>query len=91
MVRGGGDPGPAVANDRTPAHGRGDRLGPPRYYVLSSTATGANWPITRFLRGLEDVAALKQEPGRNLYLIGGAWTTASLIKAGLVDELRLLL
>ena len=60
------------------------------HYVLSSTLTSALWPKTRFLRGLEDIAALKQQPGKDIYLIGGARTTASLIGAGLVDELRLI-
>jgi dihydrofolate reductase len=60
------------------------------HYVLSSTLTSARWPNTRFLRGLEEIAALKQQPGKDIYLVGGARTTASLIDAGLVDELRLI-
>src|SRR5215217_6775344 len=60
------------------------------HYVLSSTLTSALWPGTSFLRGLDDIAALKQQPGKDIYLIGGARTTASLIDAGLVDELRLI-
>ncbi|MCI4566669.1 dihydrofolate reductase family protein [Lysobacter sp. CFH 32150] len=60
------------------------------HYVLSSTLTSSLWPQTRFVRGLEDVAVLKQQPGRDIYLVGGARTTTSLIDAGLVDELRLI-
>ena len=60
------------------------------HYVLSSTLTSAGWPGTRFLRSLADVAALKQQPGKGIYLVGGARTTASLLDAGLVDELRLI-
>jgi dihydrofolate reductase len=60
------------------------------HYVLSNTLTSALWPNTSFLRGLEDIAALKQQPGKDIYLIGGARTSASLIDAGLVDELRLI-
>ena len=60
------------------------------HYVLSNTVTSAQWPMTSFVRGLEDVAALKQKPGKHIYLVGGARTTASLIDAGLVDELRLI-
>jgi dihydrofolate reductase len=60
------------------------------HYVLSSTLTSALWPKTSFLRRLDDVAALKQQPGKDIYLIGGARTTASLVDAGLVDELRLI-
>lgn len=59
-------------------------------YVLSNTLTVARWPNTRFLRTSEEVAELKRQVGRNIYLIGGAQTTASLIEAGLVDELRLI-
>jgi dihydrofolate reductase len=60
------------------------------HYVLSSTLTSALWPKTSFLRGLEEIAALKQQHGKDIYLVGGARTTASLIDAGLVDELRLI-
>jgi dihydrofolate reductase len=60
------------------------------HYVLSRTLTSARWPNTRFIRGLEEIAALKQQAGKDIYLVGGARTAASLIDAGLVDELRLL-
>ena len=60
------------------------------HYVLSSTLTSSLWPRTSFVRGLEEIAALKQQPGKDIYLVGGARITASLIDAGLVDELRLI-
>jgi dihydrofolate reductase len=60
------------------------------HYVLSRTLTSALLPGTSIVRGLDDVAALKQQPGKDIYLVGGARTTASLIDAGLVDELRLI-
>lgn len=60
------------------------------HYVLSSTLTSALWPGTSFVRGLDEIAALKQLPGKDIYLVGGARTTASLIDAGLVEELRLI-
>jgi dihydrofolate reductase len=59
------------------------------HYVLSRTLTSATWARTRFLRSLDEVAALKEQPGKGIYLIGGARTVASLLDAGLVDELRL--
>jgi dihydrofolate reductase len=59
------------------------------HYVLSNSLTSANWTRTRFLRGIDDIAALKKQSGKDIYLIGGARTTTSLIDAGLVDELRL--
>ena len=60
------------------------------HYVLSSTLTSASWPGTRFVRGLEEIASLKRQSGKDIYLVGGARTTASLLDAGLVDELRLI-
>jgi len=60
------------------------------HYVLSNTLTTAAWPHTRFVRGLDDIAALKRQPGKDIYLVGGARTTGSLIEAGLVDEIRLI-
>jgi dihydrofolate reductase len=50
----------------------------------------ASWPNTHFVRGLDEVAALKRQPGKDIYLVGGTRTTSSLIDAGLVDELRLI-
>ncbi|MDE2154633.1 MAG: dihydrofolate reductase family protein [Xanthomonadaceae bacterium] len=37
---------------------------------------------------MDELAALKRQPGKDIYLVGGARITASLIEAGLVDELR---
>ena len=60
------------------------------HYVLSSTMTSTLWPKTRFVRGLAEIAALKQQRGKDIFLVGGACTTASFIDTGLVDELRLI-
>ena len=60
------------------------------HYVLSNTLNSALWPKTRFVRELDEISALKQQPGKDIYLMGGARITASLIDAGLVDEIRLI-
>jgi dihydrofolate reductase len=60
------------------------------HYVLSNTLTSALWPKTSFVPGLEEVAALKRQPGKDIYLMGGARITTSLIDSGLVDEMRLI-
>ena len=60
------------------------------HFVLSRGLTSALWPTTSFARGIKQVAALKEKPGKDIYLVGGARTTTSLIDAGLVDELRLI-
>jgi dihydrofolate reductase len=61
------------------------------HYVLSRSINSARWPQTRVIRGPEDVAALKRQTGTDIYLMGGAATVASLIDAGLVNELRLII
>jgi dihydrofolate reductase len=60
------------------------------HFVLSTTLTQAQWSNTSFLRSLEDVCALKERPGKDIYLMGGGRAAALLIEAGLVDELRLI-
>lgn len=60
------------------------------HYVLSTKLDTAAWPDTCFIRSVRDVADLKREPGKDIYLVGGARTTAGLIDAGLVDELHLI-
>ncbi|MDE1995679.1 MAG: dihydrofolate reductase, partial [Rhizobiaceae bacterium] len=35
------------------------------HYVLSNTLTSAHWPQTRFIRGEADIAALKQQSGKD--------------------------
>jgi dihydrofolate reductase len=60
-------------------------------YVLSNTIASAAWPNTRFIRSVNDVVALKQQSGKDIYLMGGARITAGLIDVGLVDELRLII
>jgi dihydrofolate reductase len=58
------------------------------HYVLSRTLTSAQWPQTKFLRGLDELTALKEQPGKDIYLMGGAGITRACLKAGLVDEFR---
>jgi dihydrofolate reductase len=60
------------------------------HYVLSNAISSAGWANTSFIHSLDEVASLKRQPGKDIYLVGGAQTTASLIDAGLVDELRLI-
>ncbi len=61
------------------------------HYVLSNTLSAALWPNTQLLRDLDQVRALKQQSGKDIYLVGGARIVASLLDAGLIDELRLTL
>lgn len=60
------------------------------HYVLSRTLDTANWRNTRFLRSLEAVAALKAEPGKDIYVMGGGRIVRALLEVGLLDELRMI-
>ena len=62
----------------------------PKYVVTNTLAEGA-WNPTTVLRGdpAQTVAALKSQPGRELQVHGSASLGASLLGAGLVDTLRL--
>jgi dihydrofolate reductase len=60
------------------------------HLVLSKTLTEASWPTARIVRDIEDVRALRQQPGKAVYVVGGPGLVASLINASLLDELRLI-
>jgi dihydrofolate reductase len=59
--------------------------------VLSSAA--ATWSDATVARGdlAEEIARLKQQPGKEILAHGGAAFARSLVKLGLVDEYRLLI
>lgn len=61
------------------------------HYVLSRSLSSAHWQQTHFLRSVEQVDALKHQPGKDIYLMGGAMLASSLLDAGLVDELHLIM
>jgi dihydrofolate reductase len=73
----------------------GERMNSLPKYVVTNTLTenDATWNPTTILRGdgAESVGALKKLPGRELQIHGSTSLAASLIAAGLVDTLRLVL
>ncbi len=60
--------------------------------VFSTTLDRAEWSNTRVVRDnvAEEVARLKQQPGKDLAVFGSANLLASLVKLRLVDEHRLM-
>jgi dihydrofolate reductase len=60
-------------------------------YVVTSTLTEGTWSPTTVLRGdpVRSVRALRSRPGRELQIHGSARLGWSLLAAGLVDTLRL--
>lgn len=58
-------------------------------YVVSSTVTDPQWHDTTVI-SFDDVAGLKEGDGGPIYVQGSMALTQSLLRAGLVDEVRLL-
>jgi dihydrofolate reductase len=62
-------------------------------YVASSTLGEVEWSNSHLLEGdvPTPVAALKQQPGKDIVMSGSATLARSLLREGLVDELRLMI
>lgn len=58
-------------------------------YVVSSTLRDPTWEHSTVLQRLDDVRALKTQPGRDIVTTGSITLAHALIGAGLVDEYRL--
>jgi dihydrofolate reductase len=59
------------------------------HIVLSRTLNEVGWAHTRIVRDIEDLRAMKQGPGKDMHAVGGATLVSSLMNAGLIDELRI--
>jgi len=59
--------------------------------VFSRTLEAADWNNTRLVRtnAEEEVARLKQQPGREMFIFGSANLASTLTEKGLIDEYRL--
>lgn len=73
-----------------------DRMNALPKYVVTSTlvADDLTWENSRLLPGgdpMESVAAVKSEPGGTLSVMGSTQLTTDLLRAGLVDELLLMI
>jgi dihydrofolate reductase len=79
---------PTASHDGT---GITDYLNRVRKYVVSSTMTDPQWENSTILSGdpVEEVRALKQQPGQDITVTGSITLCHTLIAAGLVDEYRL--
>ena len=61
------------------------------HYVVSRTLEGVAWPPSAgMVRDLGQLRALKGQPGRNIYVVGGATLVTLLLNHELLDELRLI-
>jgi dihydrofolate reductase len=59
------------------------------HIVLSRTLKDVAWTNTRIVRDIQDLRALKEQPGKDMHAVGGATLVSSLMNAGLIDELRI--
>ncbi|MBV2187431.1 MAG: dihydrofolate reductase family protein [Rhizobium sp.] len=60
--------------------------------VASRSLAKADWNNTRVVRDIVgELTTLKAQPGKDIFVFGSAELTDSLLKAGLVDEIRLCL
>jgi dihydrofolate reductase len=62
-----------------------------RKVVFSRTLEKASWNNTRLVKGNaeEEVAKLKKQPGKDLFIFGSANLSTTLIRHRLIDEYRL--
>jgi dihydrofolate reductase len=62
-------------------------------FVFSRTLAKADWNNTTLVRdhAEEEVAKLRQQPGKDVYIFGSADLSSTLLQHGLIDEYRLAL
>jgi dihydrofolate reductase len=60
------------------------------HIVVSRTMNKADWKVTRIIRDLDEIRKLKQQPGKDIHVVGGATLVSSMLNAGLIDEVHLL-
>jgi dihydrofolate reductase len=60
------------------------------HIVVSKTLDKVAWKTSRIVRDIEEIRKLKEQPGKNMYVVGGATLVGSLMNARLVDEVRLM-
>ncbi len=59
------------------------------HIVLSKTQDEVGWKNIRIVRDVAQIREIKQEPGKDMYAVGGATLVSSPMNLDLIDELRL--
>jgi dihydrofolate reductase len=60
------------------------------HYVLSTTLDKVNRDSAHLVRSVSELRSLLEQPGNDVYVIGGAALISSLLNEDLIDELRLI-
>ncbi len=79
---------PLQTDDQT---GITDYLNQVQKYVVSSTMTDPQWQNSTILSGdpVQEIKALKEQPGKDIVITGSITLCHALIRSGLVDEYRM--
>jgi dihydrofolate reductase len=79
---------PQQVHDRTGISEHLDRVAK---YVVSTTMTDPQWANSTVLAGplVDEISALKQQPGKDIVVTGSITLVHELIPSGLIDEYRL--
>jgi dihydrofolate reductase len=79
-------------SQQTTGDGPGPLLNRMHKYVVSTTLAEAPWKESTIIREnvVEEIAKLKQQPGKDIIIDGSATLVQSLQGTGLIDEYRLL-
>ena len=60
------------------------------HIVVSRKPMKVTWKNTRVISDLEEIRKLKQGPGKDIHVVGGALLVSSMMNLGLIDEIRLM-
>jgi dihydrofolate reductase len=61
------------------------------HIVVSKTLDKVAWKTSRIVGDVDEIRELKRQPGKNMYVVGGATLVGSLMDAGLIDDVRLMI
>jgi dihydrofolate reductase len=60
------------------------------HVVVSRALDKVAWKTTRIVRDVEEIRRMKQQPGKDMQVVGGATLVFSLMNLGLINELQLM-
>lgn len=61
------------------------------HIVVSRKPMEVSWKNSRVISDLEELRNLKQKPGKDIYVVGGAKLVSNMINLGLIDEIWLMI
>lgn len=78
---------------RTDENGFADRMNNLPKYVVTTTLENLEWNNSQFIKGniAEEVIQLKQQPGKDILVVGSCQLMHTLLQHDLIDELRLMI